>query len=70
MSGLLLTSIDSEHTSHVCLHNLQPSYSKHSCSSYFSQASLLTTFAHIARVGKQSAERKCYLFSARGVLLR
>ena len=30
-------------SSHVCLYNLQPLYSKHSNSSYFSQTSLLTT---------------------------
>ena len=34
--------------SQVCLHNLQLSYSKLSRSSYFSQASLLTVFAHTA----------------------
>ena len=81
-SGLLLTSVDSEHTAwlvmhssytiskslskshsystisyllhsvsnHVCLHNLQPSYSKRSCSSYFSQEPLLTTAQQCSKV--------------------
>ena len=33
-------------SSQVCLHNLQPAYSKLSCSSYSSQASLFAVFAH------------------------
>ena len=52
-------------SSHVCLHK----YSKHSHSSYFSQASLFAVFAHAARAGKQSAEQKYYLLSAHSVWL-
>ena len=47
----------------VCLHNLQPSYSKHSCSSYFSQVSLLLVFAQTARAvleGSLHSERVIY----------
>ena len=56
-------------SSHVCLHNFQPSYRNHLRSSYSSQASLLTVFAHTAGAGNEFAGGKCYLLFARSARL-